>query len=55
MSTARPLGHVENPALAEYFLDHAFDEMFADQGAIRPQYQELLEALDKAAPVAREH
>ncbi|HZD51033.1 MAG TPA: circularly permuted type 2 ATP-grasp protein, partial [Silvibacterium sp.] len=45
MSTARPLGHVENPALAEYFLDHAFDEMFAEHGAIRPQYQELLEAL----------
>ena len=45
MSTARPLGHFENPALAEYFLDHAFDEMFAEHGGIRPQYQELLEAL----------
>src|SRR5271154_6413069 len=45
MSTARPLGHFENPALAEYFLDHAFDEMFAEHGGIRPQYQELLQAL----------
>jgi uncharacterized circularly permuted ATP-grasp superfamily protein len=45
MSTARPLGHVENPALTEYFLDHAFDEMFFGNGEIRPQYQELLEAL----------
>jgi uncharacterized circularly permuted ATP-grasp superfamily protein len=45
MSTVRPLGHVENPALIEYFLDHAFDEMFFGSGEIRPQYQELLEAL----------
>jgi uncharacterized circularly permuted ATP-grasp superfamily protein len=45
MSTVRPLGHVENPALTEYFLDHAFDEMFFGNGEIRPQYQELLEAL----------
>jgi uncharacterized circularly permuted ATP-grasp superfamily protein len=45
LSTARPSGHLENPALAEYFLDHAFDEMFAEEGEIRPQYRELLEAL----------
>jgi uncharacterized circularly permuted ATP-grasp superfamily protein len=45
LSTARPTGHLENPALAEYFLDHAYDEMFAEHGEIRPQYQELLEAL----------
>jgi uncharacterized circularly permuted ATP-grasp superfamily protein len=45
MSTARPSRHLENPALAEYFLDHAFDEMFAEDGVIRPQYRELLEAL----------
>jgi uncharacterized circularly permuted ATP-grasp superfamily protein len=45
MSTARPSGYLENTALAEYFLDHAFDEMFAEDGEIRPQYQELLEAL----------
>jgi len=45
LSTARPAGHVENPALAEYFLDHAFDEMFAEHGEIRPQYRELLDAL----------
>ena len=45
MSTTRPSGHLENPALAEYFLDHAYDEMFAGHGEIRPQYQELLEAL----------
>ncbi len=45
MSETRPSGHAENPALAEYFLDHAYDEMFAGHGEIRPQYQELLEAL----------
>ncbi len=45
MSTARPSGHLENPALADYFLDHAYDEMFAGHGEIRPQYRELLEAL----------
>jgi uncharacterized circularly permuted ATP-grasp superfamily protein len=45
MSTARPSGHLENPALAEYFLDHAFDEMFAEHGEIRPQYRELLDTL----------
>jgi uncharacterized circularly permuted ATP-grasp superfamily protein len=45
MSTTRPSGYLENPALAEYFLDHAYDEMFVGQGEIRPQYQELLEAL----------
>ncbi len=45
MSTAKPSGHLENPALAEYFLDHAFDEMFAGDGEIRPQYRELLETL----------
>jgi uncharacterized circularly permuted ATP-grasp superfamily protein len=45
MSTARPLGHLENSALAEYFLDHAFDEMFAADGEIRPQYHALLDAL----------
>ncbi len=45
MSTARPSGHMENPALAEYFLDRAYDEMFAGHGEIRPQYKELLDAL----------
>src|SRR5271170_1971129 len=45
MSQTGPSGHLENPALAEYFLDHAFDEMFAGNGEIRPQYQELLDAL----------
>ena len=45
MSTVRPLGHLENSALAEYFLDDAFDEMFAADGEIRPQYHTLLEAL----------
>jgi uncharacterized circularly permuted ATP-grasp superfamily protein len=45
MSETRPTGHLENPALADYFLDGAFDEMFAERGEIRPQYQELLEAL----------
>jgi uncharacterized circularly permuted ATP-grasp superfamily protein len=36
---------MENPALAEYFLDRAYDEMFAGHGEIRPQYKELLDAL----------
>jgi uncharacterized circularly permuted ATP-grasp superfamily protein len=45
MSIARPSGHLENPALSDYFLDHAFDEMFSEEGQIRPQYRELLQAL----------
>jgi uncharacterized circularly permuted ATP-grasp superfamily protein len=45
MSETRSSGHLENPALAEYFLDHAYDEMFGGNGQIRPQYQELLDAM----------
>jgi uncharacterized circularly permuted ATP-grasp superfamily protein len=45
MSETRASERPENPALAEYFLDHAYDEMFAGQGDIRPQYQDLLHAL----------
>jgi uncharacterized circularly permuted ATP-grasp superfamily protein len=33
---------LDNPALDEYFLDHAFDEMFDDNGIVRPHYASLL-------------
>lgn len=33
-----------NPVLRDYFLDHAYDEMFDAQGVVRPHYQALLEA-----------
>ncbi len=33
-----------NPVLRDYFLDHAYDEMFDAQGVVRPHYRALLEA-----------
>jgi uncharacterized circularly permuted ATP-grasp superfamily protein len=33
-----------NPALRDYFLDHAYDEMFDPSGEVRPDYRILLEA-----------
>jgi uncharacterized circularly permuted ATP-grasp superfamily protein len=33
---------LDNPALDEYFLDHAFDEMFDREGVVRPHYAALL-------------
>lgn len=33
-----------NPALRDYFLDHAYDEMFDPNGEVRPDYRLLLEA-----------
>ncbi len=33
-----------NPALRDYFLDDAFDEMFDAEGTVRPHYRALLEA-----------
>ena len=33
-----------NPALRDYFLDYAYDEMFDASGVVRPHYQALLEA-----------
>ena len=34
----------KSPALQQYFLDHAYDEMFTSEGEIRPQYRRLLNA-----------
>ena len=28
-----------NPALRDYFLDHAYDEMFDAEGVVRPHYR----------------
>lgn len=41
----QPDGSEQRAGLAEYLLDDAFDEMFAEPGSIRPQYKELLDAL----------
>lgn len=38
-------GHSQNPLLRDYCLDHAYDEMFASDGEIRPQYEALLKVL----------
>ncbi len=37
----------KDPALEEYFLDAAFDEMFDDQGVVRPHYESLLSTFSK--------
>ena len=36
---------IGNPPFAEYQLDHAYDEMFADDGSLRPHYQQLYQRL----------
>jgi uncharacterized circularly permuted ATP-grasp superfamily protein len=45
MSATLARGEFENPLLREYFLDDAFDEMFALDGSIRPHYAALLEVI----------
>jgi uncharacterized circularly permuted ATP-grasp superfamily protein len=45
MSQTLLRGEFDNPMLREYFLDDAFDEMFAPDGVIRPQYEALLKVL----------
>jgi uncharacterized circularly permuted ATP-grasp superfamily protein len=45
MSQTLLRGEFDNPMLREYFLDDAFDEMFAGDGVIRPQYEALLKLL----------
>jgi uncharacterized circularly permuted ATP-grasp superfamily protein len=45
MSTTLPQRHAQNPLLREYSLDLAYDEMFAADGEIRPQYEALLKVL----------
>ncbi len=42
MSTTLLRGEFDNPLLRDYFLDHAFDEMFTLEGNIRPHYSALL-------------
>src|SRR5450631_3543886 len=41
---------LENPALRDYFLDHAYDEMLTPDGQPRPNYQPLLEAMLALSP-----
>ena len=38
---------LDHPVLDEYFLDHAFDEMFDEQGIIRPHYASLINTFTK--------
>jgi uncharacterized circularly permuted ATP-grasp superfamily protein len=45
MNSTIPQGHSQNPLLRDYCLDHAYDEMFASDGEIRPQYEALLKVL----------
>ncbi|HZD47718.1 MAG TPA: circularly permuted type 2 ATP-grasp protein [Silvibacterium sp.] len=45
MSTTALRGEFDNRLLREYFLDDAFDEMFALDGSIRPHYAALLSLL----------
>jgi len=45
MGTTLSRGQFDNRLLRDYFLDDAFDEMFADDGTIRPHYVALLDLL----------
>jgi uncharacterized circularly permuted ATP-grasp superfamily protein len=45
MSTTLLRGEFDNRLLREYFLDDAFDEMFTQEGSIRPHYAALLKVL----------
>lgn len=45
MSTSVSRSEFDHPLLREYFLDSAFDEMFAADGSIRPHYEALLKVL----------
>jgi len=44
VSTGSVSLHNSNPALRDYFLDDAYDEMFDAAGEVRPHYQVLLDA-----------
>jgi uncharacterized circularly permuted ATP-grasp superfamily protein len=41
---------LDNPALRDYFLDQAYDEMLTPEGKPRPSYQPLLEAMLALSP-----
>jgi uncharacterized circularly permuted ATP-grasp superfamily protein len=41
---------LDNPALRDYFLDHAYDEMIDSDGQVRPHYQPLLDAMLALSP-----
>lgn len=44
MNSTRP--HcLDSPTLRDYFLDHAYDEMFSPDGQVRRHYQPLLDAI----------
>jgi uncharacterized circularly permuted ATP-grasp superfamily protein len=50
MTTMLPQGHSQNPLLRDYCLDGIYDEMFAADGEIRPQYEALLKVLTSLPP-----
>jgi len=50
MSTTLPLKHSQNSMLRSYSLDRAYDEMFGEDGEIRPQYEALLKVLTSLPP-----
>lgn len=50
MSTTLPQGHSQNPLLRDYCIDRPYDEMFAADGEIRPQYKALLKLLTSLPP-----
>ncbi len=45
MSATLSRGPFDNRLLRDYFLDDTFDEMFADDGSVRPHYVALLDLL----------
>ena len=49
METTRPSTLV-HPLLKDYVLDHTFDEMFTEDGVVRPHYGEILETFLNLPP-----
>ena len=49
METVRP-STFGNPLLKDYHLDNTFDEMFTEDGLVRPHYAEVLETFMNLPP-----
>jgi uncharacterized circularly permuted ATP-grasp superfamily protein len=49
MNTAGP-NCLDSPALRDYFLDHAYDEMIDSEGQVRPHYRPMLDAMLALSP-----
>ena len=49
METVRPTTF-GNPLLKDYHLDNTFDEMFTEDGLVRPHYAEVLETFLNLPP-----